>query len=328
MIGQRERIVVGYDGSPEAAHALTWAALEAGRRGRPLTVLYVIDYGRFVTGGGNSGGVGWAVTSATDSSRRLVDTGVDLARTTAPEVEVDGLATVGRPIGALIEASRTAGLLVVGTHGRDRLRNLVTGSVAETVAAHARCPVVIVRGDGVTVPGPAHAVVVGVDGSAASRAAVEYAAATANECGAPLVVVSAWNDVARYSRWVSVDTRVVIDRDGLLITERKAARAVLEATVAAVRARYPEISLIPTLVEGAPAAALLRAGTDAALVVVGTRGHGVAAGLLLGSVGQAVVHASRRPVAVVGAGSAPTSTSRGRDQRPVEKRRAALTGTA
>src|SRR5690348_9506604 len=125
MIGQRERIVVSYDGSPEAAHALTWAAVEAGRRGRPLTVLYVIDYGRFVTGGGNSGGVGWAVTSATDSSRRLVDTGVDLARTTAPEVEVDGLATVGRPIGALIEASRTAGLLVVGTHGRGRLQNLV-----------------------------------------------------------------------------------------------------------------------------------------------------------------------------------------------------------
>jgi len=304
MIGQRERIVVGYDGSREAARALEWAAVEAGRRGRPLTVLYVIDYDRFITGGGNSGGVGWAPNLAADSSRVLVDKGVEQARTTVPGLQVDGQATVGRPIGALVEASRTARLLVLGTHGHGGVRNLITGSVAETVAAHARCPVVIVRGDGAAVPGPAHAVVVGVDGSAASRAAVAYAAGTAKECSAPLVVVAAWNDVARYSRWVSVDTRVVIDRDGLLIAERKAARGVLEAAVAAVRARYPEVAVTPALLEGAPAAVLLRAGTDAGLVVVGTRGHGVLAGLLLDSVSQAVVHGSRRPVTVVRAGTA------------------------
>jgi nucleotide-binding universal stress UspA family protein len=299
MMGQRERIVVGYDGSRQAIRALEWAAAEAVRRGEPLTVLYVIDYGRFVTGGDNSGGVGWATTSATDSARLLVDKAVEQARTTSSGLQVDGQSTVGRPIGALIEASRTARLLVLGTRGHGTLRDLFTGSVAETVAAHAWCPVVIVRGDAATVPGPAHAVVVGVDGSAASRAAVEYAAGTAKECSAPLVVVSAWNDVARYSRWVSVDSRVVIDRDALLVAERRAASHALEAAVADVRARYPGVAVTPTLLEGAPGPALLRAGADAGLVVVGTRGHGALAGLLLRSVSQAVVHGSRRPVAVV-----------------------------
>src|SRR5690242_2610405 len=99
MISERERIVVGYDGSRQAERALEWAATEAGRRGRPLTVLYVIDYGRFVTGGDNSGGVGWATTSATDSARLLVDRAVEHVHTTSPELRVDGQATVGRPIG-------------------------------------------------------------------------------------------------------------------------------------------------------------------------------------------------------------------------------------
>jgi nucleotide-binding universal stress UspA family protein len=135
MIGQRERIVVGYDGSREAARALEWAAVEAGRRGKPLTVLYVIDYDRFITGGGNSGGVGWAPNLAADSSRALVDKGVEQARTTVPGLQVDGQATVGRPIGALVEASRTARLLVQAVvHGSRRPVAVVRAGTAMAFA--------------------------------------------------------------------------------------------------------------------------------------------------------------------------------------------------
>jgi nucleotide-binding universal stress UspA family protein len=299
MNGQTGRIVVGYDGSTQATHALRWAAAEAARRGSRLTVLYVVDYGRFVGGGGNSGGVGWAAYLADDSAKLLVDRGVERARQAAPDVQVSGEAKVGRPIGALVEASGAADLMVVGTRGHGELVDVALGSVAATVAAHARCPVVIVRGGAAVMPDPAHPVVVGVDGSPASLAALVYAAETAKNASAPLVVVCAWNDVARFAGWVSVDTRVVIDRDHLLDAERGSAGEILQTAVDRVRTDYPEVDVTSELVEGAPAPALLAAGADAGLVVIGSQGHGALAGLLLGSVSHAVLPRSTRPVAVV-----------------------------
>jgi nucleotide-binding universal stress UspA family protein len=299
MYGQTGRIVVGYDGSAQATDGLEWAAVEAARSGRQLTVLYVVDYGRFAVGGGNSGGVGWATYLADDSAKLLVDRGVERARQAAPDVQVSGEAKVGRPIGALVEASSAADLMVVGTRGHGELVDVALGSVAATVATHARCPVVIVRGGAAVMPDPAHPVVVGVDGSPASLAALVYAAETAENASAPLVVVCAWNDVARFAGWVSVDTRVVIDRDHLLDAERGSAREILQTAVDHIRTDYPEVDVTSELVEGAPAAALLAAGADAGLVVVGSQGHGALAGLLLGSVSHAILHRSTRPVAVV-----------------------------
>jgi nucleotide-binding universal stress UspA family protein len=300
MNRQTKRILVGYDGSTQATAAVEWAAIEAARRVRPLMVLYVVDYGRFaVGGGGNGAGVGYASYLADDSAKRLVDRGVERARQAAPEVPVNGETTVGRPIGALVEASRSADLMVVGTRCHGELRDVALGSVAASLATHAHCPVIIVRDGELVMPGPAHPVVVGVDGSPASLAALAFAAGTAKEASAPLVVVCAWNDVARYARWVSGDTRVVIDRDHLLDAERTTARETLDAAVERVHADYPEVTVTAALVERTPAVALLTAGADAGLIVVGTQGHGALAGLLLGSVSHAVLHRSTRPVAVV-----------------------------
>ena len=257
MMGQTGRIVVGYDGSESAVRAVEWAAVEAARSGKRLIVFYVIDYGRFVTGGGNSGATGWGAYLADEPARRLVDDGVTRARTADRRVHVSGLTQVGRPFAALVDASRTADLMVVGTRGHGRLRSVVEQSVSASVAAHAHCPVVIVRGRGDVRIGPAHPVVVGVDGSAASQAALDHAAAVARDSSAPLTVVCAWNNVARHATWVGVDTRVVIERDGMLGAERRAARAILDAAVARVRAAYPQMGVTASLVEAAPAAALL-----------------------------------------------------------------------
>ena len=299
MNGPAGRIIVGYDGSTQAAHAVEWAAAEAARRDRPLTVFYVVDYGRFAVAGGGSIGTSWMPHLADEPGKVLVDKGVDLARQAASQIQVTGEVKVGRPVGALVEASRTADLMVVGTRGFSELANLAVGSVAASMAAHARCPVVIVRGDGTVFPGPAHPVVVGVDGSPASQAALVYAASTAKDTAAPLVVVCAWNVLAEHAAWVGVDARVLIDRDDLLRAERKAAREILDAAAERVRMEYPQVSVTASLVEAAPAAALLSAGANAGLVVVGTRGHGSLMSFLLGSVSHAVVYASTRPVAVV-----------------------------
>ena len=80
------------------------------------------------------------------------------------------------------------------------------------------------------------------------------------------------------------------------------AQAALDAAVASVRAEHPAVAVTPILTEDPPAPALLEAGAEAGLLVVGTRGHGAFTSLLLGSVSHAVVHAATRPVAVVRGG--------------------------
>jgi nucleotide-binding universal stress UspA family protein len=298
MSGSAVSIVVGYDGSPPATHALEWAAVEAARRARPLTVLYIVDYGRFAVAGGGSVGTSWAPHLAEGPAKLLVDRGVERARNAAPDVQVIGEAKVGRPIGALIEASRSTDLMIVGSRGFSELGNLVVGSVAAALAEHGRCPVVIVRGDGTVVPGPDHPVVVGVDGSASSQAALAYAARTAQDASAPLIVVTAWNFLLQ-NTWVGLDTQVVIDRDRLLQADREAAQEVLDAATGRIRTAFSDVRVTGSLIEATPAAALLDAGANAGLIVVGNRGHGAVMSFLLGSVSHAVVYASTRPVAVV-----------------------------
>src|SRR4051794_8668997 len=115
MNGQTGRIVVGHDGSAQATDALEWAAVQAARSGRQLTVLYVVDYGRFAGGGGNSGGVGWAAYLADDSAKLLVDRGVERARQAAPGGQGRGGGKGGRPIGAAVGGAGAGGPMGGGT---------------------------------------------------------------------------------------------------------------------------------------------------------------------------------------------------------------------
>lgn len=137
-----------------------------------------------------------------------------------------------------------------------------------------------------------------MDGSPSSQAALAYAARTAQDASAPLIVVTAWNFLLQ-NTWVGIDTQVVIDRDGLLQADRKAAQEVLDAAVERIRTEFSDVQVTGSLVDAAPAAALLDAGANAGLIVVGNRGHGPIMSFLLGSVSHAVVYAATRPVAVV-----------------------------
>ena len=301
MQKQTGGIVVGYDGSKSASHAVEWAAREAKRLGRPLTVLSVVDYG----GLGYAGPVGlahWWPEVALEAGTQLSTEGAQRAKAVTPEVEVTPERATGPTAAVLIEVSRTAELMVVGTRGRGELFNLAIGSVAASLAAQGRCPVVVVRGDGTLFPGRDQPVVVGVDGSAPASAALAFAASTAEQTAAPLTVLCAWNALAE-DVWVEAYARGLAPEDPALRPgDRRLAQEALKTAATWVRAEHPRVAVTPILAEGPPAAALLDAGSGAGLLVVGTRGHGAFTSLLLGSVSHAVVHAATRPVAVVRGG--------------------------
>ena len=274
-------IVVGVDGSPSSEHALRWAADQSRLTGQDLHA--VIAWHEPVAYDG-------PVTAAFDWRRDA--TGV-LGKT-VENVLGDAAAgrvvqdvTRGRPARVLLDASRDAGLLVVGSRGHGGFGGLLLGSVGQHVIAHAACPVVVVHehrtGTG-TGTGP---IVVGVDGSPESDEALRWAARQARLTGRGLRAVNAWHVPLSYGVTVGADHDWAADSHHALATA--VARALGEEDAAGV---------VREAVEDYPAPALLRAGEGADLLVVGCRGRGGFTGMLLGSVSRHVAEHSSCPVLV------------------------------
>lgn len=133
-------------------------------------------------------------------------------------------------------------------------------------------------------------IVVGVDGSQGARRALEWAVHEAEIRGATLLVIHTW-------MYPYVGSPAFVQVDPTLL--RDAAQELLDRSVAEVHAQHPSLSVEKILVEGSPAHALIDAGGDADLVIVGSRGRGGFSGLLLGSVSQQCVHHAPCPVVVV-----------------------------
>lgn len=135
-------------------------------------------------------------------------------------------------------------------------------------------------------------IVVGVDGSPAARAALEFACKEAELHGGDVVVVHAWE-----FPYVEIGAASAADAFDLI---EPAAQAVLDEA-AAIASKYcgDRATVSKRLVHGGPAASLIDAGKDADLIVVGSRGRGGFASLLLGSTSQQVVHHAAVPVAIV-----------------------------
>ena len=135
-------------------------------------------------------------------------------------------------------------------------------------------------------------IVVGVDGSPHGEAALEFAAEEAALRGARLRVVCAW------------EFPMVVAPMGVYPAEsfeglRDDVQALVQASVARVAEIQPLVACEGVTSEGQPAAVLLKEAEDADMIVVGSRGRGSVASLLLGSVSQEVVHHASCPVVVV-----------------------------
>jgi nucleotide-binding universal stress UspA family protein len=139
----RMPIVVGVDGSDGSRRALRWAADEAAARGDDLTLVYVWDRPQAYAPLG-LGAYPIDAEPIQEAAQSVLDGFVEEARELAPDVPVKGLLVEGPPAGALLDAARSADLLVVGSRGLGGFRSLLLGSVSHQVVQHAPCPVVIV----------------------------------------------------------------------------------------------------------------------------------------------------------------------------------------
>ena len=143
-------------------------------------------------------------------------------------------------------------------------------SVGTAFAAHAACPVIVVRGTGG--PAPDGPIVVGVDGSPPSDAALAFAVEVAVARKAPLRPVLAWMDnVVPYVVSKPVDWEGVATQEQELLTKR----------LAGWQEKYPDLVVEPVLTHDRPVHALVHNTGGAQLVVVGSRGRGGLAGMTL-----------------------------------------------
>jgi nucleotide-binding universal stress UspA family protein len=137
------RIVVGVDGSAGAACALRWAVAEAKRRGAGLEVVHAWHYFGLPTPPFLDPPVPGADTVEV-RARRILDHAVDGIDDEGLVAPIERILAWEQPASALLEASKGADLLVVGSRGRGGFRGLLLGSVSQEVAHHAKCPVVII----------------------------------------------------------------------------------------------------------------------------------------------------------------------------------------
>jgi nucleotide-binding universal stress UspA family protein len=270
---------------------VVYAADLANRRQLPLRLVHVLAAANWTV----RPGVGWnseIETLARNSGQQLIDGTVESLRATYPAVDVSYLLAVGDPVETLIEESHTAHTIVLGSRGAGGFADLVVGSTTLHVTAHASCPVVAVPATS-SPDAPRHGVVVGVDGSAVSEAAIGYAFEMASDAEEKLTAILAWHDPTRTGLARMIPGTFYADE------VVKGERAALEQSVSGWQQKFPGIEVDQKVVSGHPVAVLVSSSTNARLLVVGSRGRGALSSLVLGSVSHGVLHHATGPVAVV-----------------------------
>ncbi|MBL7499459.1 universal stress protein [Frankia sp. CNm7] len=297
------RILVGVDGSPGSEAALEWAIREAALwsaatggadRGAAPTVTALLAW----TADGLPTGVLRAATQGdrdglTRAATEMLERAIGRVGEPPAPVTLRRGVVQADPVTALTVAAADADLVVVGERGHGPIHRMTAGSVSQGVVHHAPVPVVVVRPskDGETPrTDDRRPVVVGVDGSDLSLAALRWAAHAAAVRAVPLRVVHAWGGLdPMYSE-------VLVGAQGSLVRQ---AENVLAQAVKLGLDDASRLTVESVVSPDSAMRALLREAREAQLLVVGSRGHGGFTRLLLGSVShQCVLHADS-DVAVV-----------------------------
>lgn len=295
------RVVVGVDRSPASRDALRYALTAAAHRGAPVEV--VSTYPVPLPWGGGTLGLPdpeklyGATRDRTAAFLEEVRQGPPVAGVPAlGAVETEVVVSEGPAAAVLVERSREAGLLVVGSRGRGPVRTALLGSVALHCVTQAPCPVVVVRADAGRPP-VRGVVVVGIDGSEASRTALVAALDEAGRRGAAVEAVAVYHPG---DDWTDLYSFTSPGYGGIRADVERGARQMTEEVVASVRASgAAPVEVRTVFTEGRPSEVLAERSRDAELLVLGSRGLAGFSGLVLGSVTLRCLNAAACPVMVL-----------------------------
>ncbi|GAB3190334.1 universal stress protein [Nesterenkonia suensis] len=318
--GPRPRgVVVGVDGSEQSLRAAHWAAAEANRRQLPLTVVTAYSLPAFAASSMDGGYALMDESALRQGSEKVIDQAKEFLRDYPGQV--DYAIESGDPAGVLLDYSQQAEVLVVGSRGRGGFLGRLLGSVSAALPAHAKCPTVVVplkfscqESNAVTTatgaipvitPGTAtqdassegtrsedtRPVAAGVDGSDYGRVAALIAAREASERGTSLRIVCALPPLGATLVWIPTHVE-----DGRAVAELKEK---LDAGRRWLHSHYPNLTIDAEVIDGTAVDVLVEETRHAQLTVLGTRGRGGFAGMLLGSTSQGVLHHAEGPLMVV-----------------------------
>jgi nucleotide-binding universal stress UspA family protein len=285
----RQPIVVGFDDSAGAKIALDWAIREASARNAPLRVVYAVPFAPQLD---NVYREGEPPAPLAAEARHLgTDVLADARRYVAERARNLSvtLATsdAERPAHAFVRESLNASMVVLGSRHLGAVASAFLGSTGSAVAQRAACPVIVVRGPAGD-PAEGARVVVGVDGSSPSEAALAFAFDHAAAHGLPLEAILCWHpDLLAEMSWRPEQPAP------------KEAHALVSEVVAGWREKYPDVVVSTNAVRDHPAAGLVAASTAQNLLVVGRHGRHGPPGVVLGSTSMGVLHHATCPVAIV-----------------------------
>jgi nucleotide-binding universal stress UspA family protein len=289
-------IVVGVDGSSSSKSAVRWAAHEARMRNVPLTLVHIVVTPSW-------GPAPWLLSEAPlpvpaeedsaleEEGQKIIAEAIRIAKDSTQDdtlTEIKSELYFSVPVSVLVNLSKQAQMAVVGCRGQNTLSRVLLGSVSNGLLHHAHCPVAVIHDGASSQARPSNLpVVVGVDGSPASELATEIAFDEASRRGVDLVALHAYRDA-------DLPKALNVQWSG----EHPIPPQALADRLTGWLQRYPDVTIHPRIVCDNPARHLLDESESAQLVVVGSRGRGGFAGMLLGSVSTAVAHAANVPVIV------------------------------
>ena len=289
---QQRSVVVGVDGTDEAIMAARWAAGLAVWHGEPLHLVHAmtgVDEALLVvTNADHADDVGEYPRAL---GQAVLDRASEAVHADFPTVRISRTLSHDSPRDALVECSRHARLVVTACADVSPQGALLVGSTTLAVATHAACPVVAWRGQAVAPNDRPVVVGVDVDDERSSRGALATAFELADCLGVGVVAVHA---VSARRTLGEVDIPILVDWDAI----KDEARQRLLDIVGLTSDRWPNVTVSCVVEMGRANRVILGQAAAAQLVVVGSRGRGGLASMLLGSTSLGVLHHATVPVVV------------------------------